>query len=563
MPPTATSGRLRVLVALVLSALLLGGSPAVGARDRSDPASQKRALVSHRHKVDFHAHPHAHHRAHHGGRPNARHRALHRARPLAHHRAHHRAERRRRENPPVPPATTPTPAAPPPATPARSLPAGWITTPDGSRRVDALSATELQPSTLRSAVHVPVDAGTRFQEMDGFGAALTESSAHLLMRLPPEARTAALRSLFDPVAGAGLDLVRLPLGASDFSLTHHTYADAPAGATDPTLSAFSLDRDEAEILPVLREAVRINPRLRVMGTAWSAPAWMKTSRSLIGGSLAADRTDVYADYLARTVHGLRQRGVPLTFLTLGNEPKHSPHDYPGMLMSPRQQADLATALSARLAERGLHDVRLIGYDHNWDDTAYPTTLLADPAARGAVAGTAFHCYAGTPDAQSVVHAAAPDKGIWFTECSGGAWSPGFAGNLGWNARNLLVGATRNWARSVLLWNLALDPAGGPHKGGCGNCRGVLTVDPATGTVERNVEYDVLALAGKAVRPGAVRIATPASVYGVQTVAYLNPDGSRVLTAYNSWQTDQRLVVDAGATSLGAPLPAGSVVTLTW
>lgn len=547
-----------MLVALVLAALLLGGAPALGARERSEPAPQKRTLVPHRHKAHFHAHPHAHHRAHHGGRPNARHRALHRARPVAHHRAHHRAERRRRENPPVPPPTTP-----PPAAPARTLPAGWITTPDGGRRVEALSPGELQPSTLGSAVRVPVDAGTRYQEMDGFGAALTESSAHLLMRLSPGARTAALRSLFDPVSGAGMDLVRLPLGASDFSLSHHTFADAPAGATDPTLSTFSLAPVEAEILPVLREAVRINPRLRVMGTAWSAPAWMKTSRSLVGGSLAPDRTEVYADYLARTVHGLRERGVPLTFLTLGNEPKHSPHDYPGMLMTPRQQADLAKALSARLAGLGLADVRLIGYDHNWDDTAYPTTLLADPDAGPVLAGTAFHCYAGDPAAQSAVHAAAPGKGIWFTECSGGAWSPGFAGNLGWNARHLLVGATRHWARSVLLWNLALDPSGGPHTGGCGNCRGVLTVDPASGSVERNVEYDVLALAGKAVRPGAVRIHTPASVYGVQTVAYLNPDGSRVLTAYNSWQTDQRLVVDADGVALGAPLPAGSVVTLTW
>ena len=116
---------------------------------------------------------------------------------------------------------------------------------------------------------------------------------------------------------------------------------------------------------------------------------------------------------------------------------------------------------------------------------------------------------------------------------------------------------------MLLWNLALDPAGGPHTGGCAGCRGVLTIDPTTGSVSRNVEYDVLAHGGKAVRPGAVRVATPPSVYGVKTVAYLNTDGTHALTAYNSWQTDQALVVDAGSRHLGAPLPAGAVVTLTW
>ena len=128
---------------------------------------------------------------------------------------------------------------------------------------------------------------------------------------------------------------------------------------------------------------------------------------------------------------------------------------------------------------------------------------------------------------------------------------------------LLLGATRNWARSVLLWNLALDPTGGPHTNGCSTCRGVLTIDPTTGAVTRNVEFDVLAHAGKAVRPGAVRVGTPASVYGVKTVAYLNPDGTHALIAYNSWQSAQTLVVDAGARHVGAPLPAGAVVTLTW
>ena len=165
-------------------------------------------------------------------------------------------------------------------------PARWISTRDEMRRVDALSPEELMPSSSTSAVHVTVDDATRYQAMDGYGAALTESSAHLLMGLSPSARTAALRSLFDPVDGAGIDLVRLPLGASDFALSRYTYDDVPAGQTDPSLARFSIAHDEAELLPVLEEAKRINPSLRVMATPWSAPAWMKTNKSLLGGTLA-------------------------------------------------------------------------------------------------------------------------------------------------------------------------------------------------------------------------------------------------------------------------------------
>ena len=567
---------LALLVGLLLVAALV---PAVAsAHGRADDRDRDRA----------HHHTHRHgKKVHHHGHQRSHHRSKHRPRHRHHHKKHHRPHASAPATSPAPgpgtgtPGSVPSPPVTPPADPAPTTPpahgptatpvpdpaparpAGWITTADGSRRVAALSAAELEPSAARSAVRVPVDAGVSHQQMDGFGAALTESAAHLIMRLDPEARTALLRAFFDHEDGAGMDLVRLPLGASDFALSHYTYDDMPPGRTDPTLAHFSLDHEEAEVLPVLREAVRINPDLRVMATPWSAPAWMKTSGSLIGGTLAADRVDDYARYLVRTVQELRGRGVPVRFLTLGNEPKHSPADYPGMLMSPAQQAELASAVSSRMLLAGLADVRLIGYDHNWDDTAFPSTLITHPAARSALAGTAFHCYAGNPAAQDVVHDVAPEKGIWFTECSGGAWAPQFAGNLGWNAHQLLIGATRHWARSVLLWNLALDRDGGPHTGGCGSCRGVVTIDPATGSVDRNVEYDVLALAGKAVRPGAVRIGTPPSVYGVETVAYRNPDGSHSLIAYNSWRTDQALVVDAGPVQVGAPLPAGSVVTLTW
>ena len=197
----------------------------------------------------------------------------------------------------------------------------------------------------------------------------------------------------------------------------------------------------------------------------------------------------------------RAAGAPVIALTVVNEPKASPGYSPSMAMSADQQGRLVgTLLRPRLDAAGLRSVAVLGYDHNWDDTAYPTALLTGPYA-GAFAGAAFHCYGGDESAQTTVAAAAPGKQVWTTECSGGTWSPDFPTNLRWNARHMLVGAFRNQSRASLWFNLALDPSGGPTNGGCTTCRGVLTIDPATGSVTRNVEYWLLAQFGRGVRPG--------------------------------------------------------------
>ena len=385
-----------------------------------------------------------------------------------------------------------------------------------------------------------------------------------MLQLPPERRRAALVSLFDPVAGAGISVVRLPLGASDFALGHYTYDDVPAGQVDPELARFGLGRDAQGLATVLGEALAVNLELGVMASPWSAPAWMKTNGSLTGGgSLRAEYLPVYARYLERAVAAWRQLGVPVRWLTVQNEPAHAPVDYPGMVLSPAQQAQLAVAVRAELDAAGLQRVLLVGHDHNWDGGAAAAALLAEPGAAAALAGTAWHCYAGDPTAQTTLHDTHPEKSIWFTECSGGAWAPDFGANLAWSSRNLVVGAVRGWARSVLFWNLALDPAGGPHTGGCTTCRGVLTVDPATGSVVRNVEWDVLALAGRAVRPGAVRIGSTPEVAGVATVAWRNPDGTHALYAHNGGSAARTLEITDGKAVLRPRVPAGAAVSLVW
>ena len=175
---------------------------------------------------------------------------------------------------------------------------------------------------------------------------------------------------------------------------------------------------------------------------------------------------------------------------------------------------------------------------------------------------AWHCYAGDVAAQAKVAAAHPDKDVFFTECSGGNWSGPFDESFGWLMRNLVIGSTRNGARGVLMWNLALDETHGPHKGGCGDCRGVVTIDSHTGAITRNPEYYAFGHASRFVRPGAVRIGSSETA-SLSSVAFRNPDGDRVLVVFNSGKDRQAFVVREGGRVAKASLPGGAAATFVW
>ena len=466
-------------------------------------------------------------------------------------------------------------AAPSPA--HGPTPRAWLTTGD---RTSLLA--EQPPAALGApdptAPTIAVDPARSYQRIEGLGASITDSSAHLLAHSPD--RDAIMRSLFDPRRGLGLSYLRQPMGASDFVTgPHYTYDDVPAGQSDLRLRHFSIAHDRAEILPLLRQARALNPNLKVMATPWSPPAWMKTNDSLVGGRLKDDPRvyDAYARYFVRFVQEYRRAGVPIDAVTLQNEPQNrNPSGYPGMDLRDDEEARLVVAVGRAFQRAGLH-TKILGYDHNWslhpndggpaDDPAnpdYAKSLLSDPAASRYLAGTAFHCYSGDPASQSDLHDAFPAKDIYFTECSGsesGDRATTFPDTLHWHTRFLTVGAVRNWAKTVITWNLALDPAGGPHNGGCGTCFGVVTIDPATGHATPTADYYVFGHVTRFIRPGAVRI--DSTVAGnAWNVAFRNPDGSIVLVAVNGdWgTTTQHFNVNAAGQAFSYALPAGAVAT---
>jgi glucosylceramidase len=448
----------------------------------------------------------------------------------------------------------------PPPTTAR----WWLTTADQAQKLAEQPPIPTGPGAA-TATTIHVDPGQRFQSMVGFGAAITDASAALIQAMPPDRREALLAERYGRRGGGlGLSFTRLTVGASDFSPVHYSLDDPPGNQPDPQLKYYSIAPARRAMLPTARRALAINPDLKVMISPWSAPAWMKTSRSLITGQLQPQYYPAFANYLARTVEEFGREGVPVSMLTIQNEPDFEPDSYPGMRVnSPDRAVIIGRHIGPLFQSRALK-TQILDYDHNWDNPEMPLAVLADPVARRFVAGVAWHCYEGEVSAQSKVRDAFPDKDVWFTECSGGEWAPKFNETLAWMTKNLIIGATRHWARGSLIWNLALDPKHGPHLGGCGDCRGVVTIDPASRSlVSRNVEYYVLGHASRFVRPGARRIASDSGVAGIDTAAFLNRDGTVAVIVLNGAKEQRDLTLAEGAQAYRLSLPAGAVATVVW
>jgi glucosylceramidase len=439
----------------------------------------------------------------------------------------------------------------------------WVTTGDKSQLLRQNADVVFQSGAGSGGTVIQVVPTTTYQTMSGFGAAMTDSSAWLLRnKMSATQRDKLMRQLFSPELGIGLNYLRVPMGASDFTASgFYTYNDSPPDGTDNPQQRFSVAHDDAYIVPRLQQARQLNPALKLMASPWSAPAWMKTNGSLLGGSLAPQWEASYARYLSKFVQAYAARGLPIDAITVQNEPLHT-SNYPTMSMSASQQARLIGAhVGPQFAADGV-TAKIVAYDHNWDNTAYPLAVLADAVANPYIAGTAFHAYAGSVTAQSTVHDAFPDKDIYFTEITGGDWATNFGDNLVWYSQNIIIGGARNWAKTAILWNLALDQNSNPHQGGCTDCRGVITVNNATGAVTFNEEFYALGQATTAIQPDAVRIGSTTSS-SINTVAFRNPDGSRALLALNPNSSAATLRLFENGSHFTYPIPGKSLATFLW
>ncbi len=407
---------------------------------------------------------------------------------------------------------------------------------------------------------ITVDAELKYQAIEGFGFSLTGGSAMLISRLAAPDRSSLLRELILPDGdGIGVSFLRLSIGASDLSERCFSYDDRPDGQPDFELAHFDIEAGDVEVIPLLQEILAINPEIRIMATAWSAPTWMKTNQSFTGGKLKPDCYAVYAAYLVKYLQAMRERGITVHALTPQNEPLNQKNE-PSMIMEAGEQAEfIKNHLGPALQSAGLADVELFCWDHNCDVPEYPLEVFADADARRYLSGSAWHLYGGDISALSEVHQLYPEMKLYFTEQWVGIDGQ-FGGDLMWHVRNVLIGSLRNWSRIVLEWNLASDPFCCPHTpGGEARCVGALTLGEE---VTRNVAYYVIAHAAKFIRPGSVRIYSDEQA-SLPNAAFLTPEGYIVLIALNEVAEARSFTIQFQGKNAIATLTASTVATYVW
>jgi len=440
----------------------------------------------------------------------------------------------------------------------------WETTTDQSKLLQQQAGVNFAVDGGTNPTTITVDETTTYQPIDGFGYCLTGGSASLINGLGGN-QSAMLNEFFGGGSGQmGISFIRISIGASDLSSSDFTYDDMPSGQTDVNLTHFSISQEMTDLVPVLKKILAINPNIKILATPWTAPVWMKVNTTgnngFTGGSLNTAYYDAYARYFVKYIQAMQGQGINIYAITPQNEPLN-PNNNPAMTMQASEETNfIKNNLGPQLSSNGI-STKIIVYDHNCDQPGYPETVLSDGTAYSYVDGSAFHLYAGDISALSTVHNAYPGKNVYFTE----QWISGpsnFGGDLDWHVNNLIIGATRNWSRNVLEWNLASDPNYNPHTpGGCSTCLGATTISGSSYT--RNTGYYIIAQASEFVKPGAVRISSNTFSTSIQDVAFKNPDGTKVVIALNTASSSQSFKIKWGSESFTYSLPAGAAATFKW
>ena len=435
----------------------------------------------------------------------------------------------------------------------------WLTTLD---KKSLLEKRDLQISAKEDFspdATISIDPSKTYQEIDGFGYTLTGGSALHLNKMSAAARADLLQELFGTGSDEiGISYLRLSIGASDLDETPFSYNDLPEGKTDEDLENFSLANDTVNLIPVLKEIIKIAPDIKILGSPWSPPVWMKDNGDTRGGSLKEEYYPVYANYFVKYIESMKKEGITIDAITIQNEPLH-PGNNPSLLMKADAQKEfIKNHLGPTFKENNIK-TKIILYDHNADRPDYPISILNDPEAAKYVDGSAFHLYGGKIDALTEVHNAHPDKNLYFTEQWVGAPAD-FAKEMEWHIENLIIGATRNWSRTVLEWNLVADENQKPHtdRGGCKNCLGALTI--SGDSIIREPAYYIIAQASKFVRPGSVRIASN-EVQEINNVSFKTPQGDVILIVQNKSKEKKSLKLEMEENSYQLQIPGKAVATL--
>ncbi|MCD7971601.1 MAG: glucosylceramidase [Candidatus Azobacteroides sp.] len=427
---------------------------------------------------------------------------------------------------------------------------------------------------------IVLDPEVKYQEMDGFGAAITGSSCYNLLQMKPEDRTALLKETFDPEEGYGYSYIRISIGCSDFSLEDYTYCDIPG------IENFAIhELDKRDLFPILKEILAINPDVKIMASPWTCPKWMKVNNlkdlkpydSWTSGQLNPSFYQDYATYFVKYLQAMKDAGFNIDAITIQNEPLNRGNSA-SLYMTWQEQRDfIKQALGPAFENAGIK-TKVLVYDHNYnyddekpenfDQGQYPLKIYEDEEAAKYVHGAAYHAYGGDKSEMLRVHEARPDKELYFTEISIGLWGNGydFGDDLMWNMREVSIGTINNYCKGVLVWNYMLDDKHGPDRpGGCDICLGAIDIDSKDyKTMTKNSHYYEMAHLSKVIKRGAYRIKSEGKTReGLHYTAFENPNGSYSMLIQNDTDEPVDVTVRMGEKGFVHQLEPKSVSSYYW
>jgi len=413
-------------------------------------------------------------------------------------------------------------------------------------------------ASAERAAGIRIDTTKRYQEILGFGAAFTDASCFLLAQLDEQKRGALLNDLLGP-NGLRLSVGRTCIGASDYSRFAYTFNESPD--PDPELQKFSIEHDREYILPILRDARKVNSDLFLFSSPWTPPGWMKAGDSMLGGSMRKKYLSSYAEYFVKFLQGYSQDGVKIQAVTVQNEVDTDQDGrMPAALWGQEYEVEFVKNHLGPALERASLETKIWILDHNYSLWGRVMDELSDPALSKYVEGVAWHGYVGTPDAMARVHEAFPAKSTYWTEGGPDYKHPDYASDWAkWS--HTFAGILRNWAQCIVGWNLVLDEQGRPNIGPF-SCGGVVTLDAKTHAVTRSGQYWAFAHYSKVVQRGARVIGSEGTLSDIDHVAFENPDGSHVLVLTNQGG-GRNVQCQTGTQALDLTLDSGSITTLQW
>jgi len=440
-----------------------------------------------------------------------------------------------------------------PSLPAQTI-SGWVTSGDKSQLLQSQSGLSFGSSS--NSTRISLDENTSYQTIDGFGFTLTEGSAEVIAAMASTQQSQLLTELFHPSSGSGISILRISIGASDMSSSSYSYNEV---AGDVSMANFSLaGPDLTYLVPVLKKILAINPEIKILATPWTAPRWMKTNNGWIGGSLNSAYYGAYATYFVKYLDAMKSQGISIWAITPQNEPENGGNE-PSMTMTANEQTTfINNNLGPAIRNAGYTSLKIICFDHNCDNTSYPTTVANGSSY---VDGSAFHLYGGSISALSTVRSNT-NKNVYFTEQYTGVGGS-FSGDLAWHMQNVMLGSVNNWARIALEWNLATNASYGPRTpGGCSSCLGGVTISSST-SYSLNLSYYLVAQMSRAVKPNAVRIGSSTTNGGLIHSAFKNADGTRALVVFNATGGSSTFEVAWNGKAFPFTLANGAVASFKW